>query len=76
MPAEGTKELGKGIAKIMETLIGRTEYTVKTTKYPDAKYVDTEYAQIMGSQKVLKRIYKSFAFAINALLTFTESSKL
>lgn len=71
------KELAKGIAKIMEVLIGEREYRLKTSKIePDAVYVDREFSQLISKQKVLKRVYKSFAFAVNTLLTFTDSYKL
>ena len=71
------KELAKGIAKIMEVLIGEREYRLKTSKIePDAVYVDREYSQLISKQLVLKRLYKSFAFGVNTLLTFTDSYKL
>ena len=61
----------------MEVLIGEREYHLKTSKIePDAVYVDREYNQFMSKQRVLKRLYKSFAFAVNTLLTFTESFKI
>ena len=71
------KELAKGIAKILEVLIGEREYRLKTSKIePGAVYVDREYSQLISKQKVLKRLYKSFAFGVNTLLTFTDSYKL
>jgi hypothetical protein len=71
------KEVAKAIAKIMETLVGNVEYRVKVNKSEDpATCVDREYLKLISNQKTLKRIYKSFAFAVNTLLTFTESYKL
>ena len=61
----------------MEVLFGQREYCLKTSKIePDAVYVDREYSQLISKQKVLKRLYKSFAFGVNTLLTFTDSYNL
>ena len=38
------KELAKGIAKIMEVLIGERDYRLKTSRIePDAFYADRDY---------------------------------
>ena len=72
------KEVLITIAKILEALLPQTEYLVKTkNSYGQEQlnvYVDAEYQALL--KRKCKKLYKAFAFGINALITQDHSHKL
>ncbi|CDW75143.1 sec14-like protein 2-like [Stylonychia lemnae] len=74
---EDEKEILSSISKILETLIAQTEYLMKVKNQAgqDALvvYVDKEFKKYLRSK--CKKLYKVFAFGINALITRHKSFK-
>lgn len=76
---EDEKEILLSLAKVLETVIAQTHYLVKMKSHSSTQdqvieYVDKDFQKYL--KKKCRKLYKAFAFGINALITRHKSYKL